>query len=196
MMTPALPDDEEIAAGNSLDGAKHIFAQELAVHHRDAPVASALQLLAELEGVAEEAQVAADPDVLVLDQRQAVVAGGGRAGEDALADAVDQRLLQGVAAECEEQQADAGPAVRRLVGGEGALDGGLGVAADDRRGVAGRDLARGLRPGGRLGGDDQPGRRHREGFGEGVLDGDFVDGEQGGPPVYRFALAVCCERET
>ena len=84
--------------------------------------------------------------VFVLDQRQAVVAGGGRAGEDALADAIDDGLLQGVAAEGEQQQADAGPAVGRLVGGEDAFDAGLGVAADDGGGVAGRDLAGGLRP--------------------------------------------------
>ena len=52
-------------------------------------------------------------------------------------------LLQGVAAEGEEQQADAGPAVGRLVGRQLALDAGLGVAADDGGGVAGRDLAGG-----------------------------------------------------
>ena len=61
---------------------------------RQPPVAPAFELLAELEAVAEEAQVAADADGLVLDDRQAVVAGGGRAGEDALADAVDDGLLQ------------------------------------------------------------------------------------------------------
>ena len=97
---------------------KTVLADELAVHDRQPPVAPAFELLAELEAVAEEAQVAADADGLVLDDRQAVVAGRGRAGEDALADAVDDGLLQGVAAEGEQQQADAGPAVGRLVGGQ------------------------------------------------------------------------------
>src|SRR5690348_510057 len=84
-----------VAAGDALDGAEPVLAHELAVHDRHAPEAAAFELLAELEGVAEEAQVAADADVLVLDQGQAVVAGGRRAGEDALADAVDDGLLQG-----------------------------------------------------------------------------------------------------
>ena len=79
---------------------------------------------------------------LVLDHRQAVVARRGRTGQNALADAVDDGLLQGVAAEGEQQQADAGPAVGRLVGRQRPLDAGLGVAADDGGGVAGGDLRR------------------------------------------------------
>ena len=46
---------------------KTVLAGELAVHHRQPPEAPAFQLLAELEAVAEEAQVAADADGLVLD---------------------------------------------------------------------------------------------------------------------------------
>ena len=111
-------EDQEVAAGHALDGAEDVLADELAVHDRQPPEAPAFELLAELQAVAEEAQVAADADGLVLDHRQAVVAGRRRAGEDALADAVDDGLLQGVAAEGEEQQADAGPAVGRLVGGQ------------------------------------------------------------------------------
>ena len=99
-----------------LIGAEDVLADELAVHDRQPPEAPAFELLAELEAVAEEAQVAADADGLVLDDGQAVVAGGRRAGQDALADAIDDGLLQGVAAEGEQQQADAGPAVGRFVG--------------------------------------------------------------------------------
>src|SRR5262249_23472293 len=123
-----LAHDQEVAAGDSLGGAEEVLANELAVHDRHAPEAAPLHLLAELPAVAKEAQVAADADRLFLDDRQAVVAGGGRAGEDTLADAVDDRLLQRVAAEGEQQQADARPAVGRLVRRKVLLDAGLGVA--------------------------------------------------------------------
>ena len=138
----AFAEDQKVAAGHALDRAEDVLAGEFAVHDRQPPVTPAFELLAELKAVAEETQVAADLDVLVLDDRQAVVAGGGGAGEDALADAIDDRLLQGVAAEGEQQQADAGPAVGRLVRRQDALDAGLGVAADDRGGVAGGYRAR------------------------------------------------------
>src|SRR5262249_14672039 len=98
----------------SLGGAEDVFADELAIHDGEPPVASAFKFLAELMPVAEETQVAADLDGLALDDGQAVVAGGGRAGQDALADAIDDRLLQGVAAKAEHEHADAGPAIHRL----------------------------------------------------------------------------------
>src|SRR5207248_2349212 len=135
--------DEEVAAGHALDRAEDVLADELAVHHRQTPEAPLAELLAELKRVAEEAQVAAQADRPRLVDRQAVVAGRRRAGEDALADAVDERLLECVAREGEEQEADAGPAVGRLVGRQLAFDAGLGVAADDGGGVAGRGLAGG-----------------------------------------------------
>ena len=116
---------------------------------------------------------------LVLDDRQPVVAGGGGAGEHALADAVDDRLLQSIAAEAEEQHADAGPAIGRFVGVERALDARFDIAADDRGRVAGDDLPGGLGPARRLRGDDEPRRRHRKRLGEGVFDRDVVDGEHG-----------------
>src|SRR5439155_14311526 len=78
----------------------------------------------------------------------------------------------------EQQQAHAGAAVRGLLGRQEALDAGLRVAADDRGGVTRGHLTGGLRPGGRLGGDDEPGRGHRERLGKGVLDGYVVDGKQ------------------
>src|SRR5262249_21649168 len=110
----ALAQDQEVAAGHALDRAEEVLAKELAVHDRDAPVAAAVELLAELEGVAEEAQAAADAEGLLLDHRQAVVAGRGWARQHALADAVDHRFLQRLAVEREQEQADAGPAVGRL----------------------------------------------------------------------------------
>ena len=66
---------------------------------------------ADLPAVAEVAEPPADVDGL-LAERQAVVAGRGRAGHHALADPVGQRLLERIAAEGEEQDAHAGPAVR------------------------------------------------------------------------------------
>src|SRR5205085_6343068 len=102
----AVAGDEEVAAGHSLRRAEQVLADELAVHDRQPPEAAVAELLALLERVAEEAQAAPQADRPRLVDRQSVVAGGRRAGEDALADAVDQRLLQGIAREGEEQQAD------------------------------------------------------------------------------------------
>ena len=96
--------------------------------------------------VAEEAQLSADADRFVRHDRQAVVAGRRRAGEDALADAVDDGFFQLFPAEAEKQQADAGPAVGRLRFGQIAFDPGFGVAADDGAGVAGGDPPRHVRP--------------------------------------------------
>src|SRR5579875_1207660 len=110
-----LAKDKKIAASHALDRAENILADEFAVHDRHTPEASAIEFFAKLEGVAEKTQVAADADGLVLDQRQTVIASRGRAGEDALADAIDDGFLQGLAAEGEHQQTDAGPAVRRLL---------------------------------------------------------------------------------
>src|SRR5207249_3164710 len=87
-----------------------------AVHDREPPVAPAFEFLAELPAVAEEAQVAADANGLVLDEGQAVVARRGRASEDTLTDTVDGRFLQGVTAECKQQQAHPRPAIRRVGG--------------------------------------------------------------------------------
>ena len=53
-------EDQEVAAGDALDRAEDVLAGELAVHDRQPPVAPAVELLAELEAVAEETQVAAD----------------------------------------------------------------------------------------------------------------------------------------
>src|SRR5262249_48694091 len=159
--------------------ANHVLASEFAVHDGQPPVAPAFQLLAELPGVAEETQVAAQANALVLDHRQTIVTGGRRASENTLAEAGDERLLQRVAAEREKKEADAGPAIRGLIGRKRALDARLRVTADDGGGVARRRQSGGLRPARRLGRDDEPRCRHGEGFGEGVFDGNVVDCEQG-----------------
>jgi hypothetical protein len=67
---------------------------------------------------------------------------GGHISDLPLPNAVDDRLLQRVAVEREEEEADAGPAVGRLVGREDAFEARLGVAADDAGRVARGSLAR------------------------------------------------------
>src|SRR5262249_5787513 len=104
--------------------------------------------------------------------------------------AVDHRLLQGVAVKGEQQETHAWSAVRCFIGGKLAFDASLGVAADDRRGVAGCDLAGRLRPAGRFGRDNQPGGRHGKRLGEGVLNRDVVDGKQAVAPLGRRKVAT------
>ena len=129
--------DQEVAARDRALDAERVLAQELAVHHGHPPVAPAVELLAGLVAVAEEAEVPADLDRL-LAGREPVEAGGGGAGHHALADAVDQRLAERRGVEAEDQEAHAGPAVGRLGRRQVGLDARLGVAADHRRRVAGR----------------------------------------------------------
>ena len=70
-----------------------LLDQELAVHHRDAPVAAAADELALLKPVAEVADVLAQRDPLFAG-RQPVVHGRGGTGHQALAGAVGHRLGQ------------------------------------------------------------------------------------------------------
>ena len=109
------PEQDDVAAGDALDRAEGLLAGELAVHHGDPPVPPAFEPLRDLPAVAEIAKPAADVDRL-LAERQPVVAGRRRAGHHALADPVRQRLFERIAAEREQQNAHAGPAVGRLVG--------------------------------------------------------------------------------
>src|SRR5262249_18144094 len=172
-------DNEKVAAGHPLGCAEYVFTGEFAVHHRHPPVAFALKLLAELPAVAEEPKIAADLDALVLDDRKAVVAGSGRAGEDTLPDTADEGFLQRVTTESKKQEADARPAIGCFFFCECSLDPGFGVAADDGGSIASDHLTCGLRPSWGFSGDDQPSRRHRKRFGKGVFDRDGVDREQG-----------------
>src|SRR5262249_37518054 len=127
-----------------------------------------------------ESKGAVELDALVVDHGETVVAGGRRAGEDTLADAIDQGFLQGVPAEGEEKQADAGPPVGRFVCRKRPFDASLRVATDDGSRVARRRHAGGVSPGGRLRRDDEPSRRHGKGFGEGVFYVNGVDRKQCG----------------
>ena len=70
-------------------------------------------------------------------------------------DAVAHRLGERIARDGEEQHGDPGPAVRRLLGGELALDAGLDAAADHRGGEAGHAPAGVPRPAGVVRGDDE-----------------------------------------
>ena len=99
-------EDQEVAAGDRALHAERVLAEELAVHHRHPPVAPAVELLAGLVAVAEEAEQPADLDRLLAGQ-EPVEAGGGGAGHHALADAVDQRLAERRGVEPEDQEAHA-----------------------------------------------------------------------------------------
>src|SRR5262249_31092270 len=113
--------DQEVAAADRLLHAERLLDEELAVHDRNAPVALAVEELARLVLVAEVAQEAADGDAL-LALRQAVETRGGRARQDALTDAIDEALTEAGGVEREQQDADAGSAVRRVVGSELRFD--------------------------------------------------------------------------
>src|SRR5262249_13197179 len=116
-------------------------------------------------------------DVLLRNKRQTVVACGGGTGKHTLPDTIDGRFLEHIAAEGEEEYSHAWPAVRRLLGRKYAFDAGFGVAPNHRGGVA-RHFHRGCcRPCSRRGRHDQPCRRHRKRFREGILDLDAVNGE-------------------
>src|SRR5262249_34504811 len=104
--------DEEVSAGNGALDAERVLAEELAVHHRHAPVAPAVELLAGLVPIPEETEQAPDLDGLLTGQ-EPVEARGGGTGHHALADAVDQGLAERGGVEAEDQETDSRPAVRR-----------------------------------------------------------------------------------
>src|SRR4051794_5280144 len=171
--------DDDVPAADALDDPEALLDEELALHHRDPPVAPAGQDLARLPAVAEEAQLAADVDLPL--GVQAVEAGGGRAGEDRLAHALAQPLGEPVGVRREQQRGDAGAPVRRLTRLEHALDRGLALASDHRCREA-RERAAGVhRPLRRRGGHDDPRAPHAERLGErvddlGVVEADHATG--------------------
>ena len=176
----AAEEQQVAAADRAIDRAHRILAQELAVHDGDAPVAAHLalmvgQALGDREAVAEIADRAAELDLgRALDAGKA---GGAGAGEDALAHALEELVLQPVRLEAEQQDAHAGAPVGRFLGRQLGVDAGLGAAADHRGGEARHHRRRDHRPFRRVVGDDDRGARDVEGFGEGVLDLDAVEGE-------------------
>jgi hypothetical protein len=171
--------DQQVPAGDALDGAEAILADELAVHHRHAPEPPAAQPFRSLEAVAKVAQTAADRDLLVPGTvGEPVVAGGRRASQHALSDAVRRSLGQSLAAEREQQHANAGAAVRRLVRRDGPLDRRLDVAGDDARCVAAHLGRAEPGPVRRLGGDDRPHSDDWKRFGKGIGDASAVEFER------------------
>ncbi len=174
----AFSQDQKVAAGHALGRAEQVLAGELPVHDRQAPIATAFQLLAELKTVAKKPQIAADSNGLVFDYRQAVVTRRGRACQNALADTIDDRLLEGFAVECEKKKTDSRPVVRGFFIRQGPLDAGFGIAADHRSGIPRRHGSRNPRPFRVLGRDDQPSRRHGKSLGKSIVNRDVVNGEQ------------------
>ena len=138
--------DQQVAAADRLLDPERLLDEELAFHHRNPPVALAVQHLARLELVAEVTQLSADDDPLGR-VGQAVEAGGRRTGEHGLADSIDQLSLKSVGIEAEEQHAHAGPQIGRDVRSQLRLDARLDLAADDGGREAGQRLGRGPRPG-------------------------------------------------
>jgi hypothetical protein len=123
--------------------------------------------LARLPAVAEEAQLAADVDVVL--RVEAVEARGRRARQHGLADALDEALAEALRVGGEQQGRDAGAPVGRLGGIEHALDPGLALASDDRRREAGERAPGVLGPRRRLGRDEDARAPHAERLGERVL---------------------------
>src|SRR5262249_40298592 len=176
-------EDEDVAAADGLGGADAVVAQELAVHHGNAPVAAPVEALADLVAVAEVAQGAAELQRRAL--AQAGKAGGAGAGEHALADAVAQLLLQVLGRHAEDEDGDARAAVGSFGSIERALDASLAAAGDHRGGEAGEALRSRVGPGQGVGSDEETRRRHAEGLGEGVLDRDAVDDHAPAPYFTR-----------
>ncbi len=169
-----LAEHQQIAAADRLLGqAGGRLAEELAVHHRDAPESPAADQLRHLPAVAEESERGAELQLLLAFEPGE--AGRARAGQHALADAVAELPLQLVGVHGEQQHGHAGAAVQRLVGRQRALDAGLGAAGDHRGGEAGHGAGGDQRPFERRRGDDDPRADHGEGLGEGLDDGDAFD---------------------
>ena len=168
---------EEVAAADRLLGqAGGRFAQEFAVHHRDAPETPAAEPLGDLPAVAEIAQRRAELE-RVARRIEAGEAGAAGAGQHALADAVLQLLLQLVGRDIAKISTRTPGRPSGVSLGRRARDRcRLAAAADDRGGEAGHRHRRLRAPNLRLAPVMTIARgAHAEGFGKGVVDGDAVD---------------------
>ncbi len=188
--------DEQIAASHRLLGKPGFgLADELALHHGDAPESFSTETFGDLEAIAEIAERIAEPEPLCprLICKPGKT-GGRRGGEHALADPVLQLFLQFRGARSEQQHPHPGPSVRCCLGGKALIDPRLHPAGDDRGGEAGEALRGNLRPFRRIGGDDEGGRPHGEGLGEARIDADPVGAEAArrlpGGPGFRYGF-VC-----
>src|SRR5262249_48124274 len=97
-------EDQEIAAADGLLLPDRILAEELAVHHGNAPVAPAVNLLRRLLAVDEIPQHASEREGLAA--VDAAVACGAGASEHALPNAVAHGLGKPVPAHAKHQQCD------------------------------------------------------------------------------------------
>ena len=122
--------DQEVAATDRLLHTELLLHQKLAFHHRDAPIAAAVEELARLKAIAEMAQGPAD-DHLLGGLRQAVEAGRRGTRENRLADSVDEPAAEALGVEAKQQHAHARPAVRSFLGQEFGLDARLDLATND-----------------------------------------------------------------
>src|SRR6185437_12829733 len=112
---------------------------------RDAPETPARDHLARLEAVAEVAQAASQRRGS-LGTGEAVEARRGRAGHDALADALEDPLADALPVHRKQEHGDPGPTIGRVLRAEPTFDGRLALAADHRRGKARHRAGRLLRP--------------------------------------------------
>ncbi len=161
--------DHQVASADSVSDPDRLGHQELALHHRNAPVALPGDHLAGLKAVTEVAQRLSQRRRL-LGPGKPVEACGRGARHHALTDALDDALADALAVHREQQHGDPRPAVRGLVRGERALDRRLALAADDRGGEAGHRAGRLERPRVSGGRDHDAGVPHRERLGERVID--------------------------
>ena len=167
-------EQQKVAAAHGLLGhAGRRLAEKLAVHHRNPPEMPAAQLLGNLPAVAEIAQRRTELQL----ERPLEAGETGAAGrcQHALPDPVQQLLLQLVRADRKDHHAAARPTVGRRGWRQFDVDRRLAAAADDRSGEARHRDCRLPRPFPVRPGDDDRGRPHAEGFGEGVVDGYAVD---------------------
>ena len=118
-------EDQQVAAADRCDDAGGLLDDELAVHHRHAPVALAAESLGDLAAVAEEAQVLAERRCACRLRRRRSRPSRGRSARTGRRGS-SSCFAELLAREREQQHAHAGPAVGRLLGRQLALDAGLG----------------------------------------------------------------------
>ena len=140
------PGDDDIPTGDALGRSEGVFAEEFAVHRRDAPISFAGHLFADLPAVAEVAEVAAHANRLIGIAVQTVEHRRGRTRQQTLAHSIDQSFLQCVAAEREEEQRDPWPAISRFFRLQFPLDSRLRIAADHTAGIPRRGRGPDPRP--------------------------------------------------
>ncbi len=167
-------DDQEIAAADAAGHADLILAEELAIHHRNAPVASLAHLLGDLEAVAEIAQL----------RRRASAAPPPRGRRSRPSPRWSARIGRRGQRSCFCSSLELMAKIRTVMPGRpsGVSLGARRFSIPASQPQAMTEVAKPVRlraavsaHSGGIGGDDQARRPHAEGLGEGVLDGDAVD---------------------